>query len=248
MPREVAVFSSHLDDGVFSASAQLMRPQAQLITVFAGPPPDVVMVGNWDRLTRASTSWERHRERLLEDERACSILNCQPTHLNEPECEYRHGDLDLAELSQRMMPFMADVAEVWLPAGIGGHPDHRAVRRSGLAALAEAAASPACYLYADIPYSIYYGWPAWVSGGACPDYLDLDYQLRQDLRAEDLDPDALKPIVVTLDADQQALKLRAASCYHTQLAALGIGLEDKHRWSFMLSYEVGWRIEIPKNG
>jgi hypothetical protein len=245
MLRDVAVFSPHLDDGVLSASVQLMRPNAELITVFSGPPPDASMLSDWDRLTRATTSMERHKQRLLEDVQARTILNCQATLLNEPESQFRTRDLDLAELSQRLKPFVTGRSEVWLPAGIGGHADHRAVRLGCLAALAGSVTKPACILYADIPYAIYYGWPSWVTGDPCPDYFDLDYRMNRDLLAEGLNPDKLDPVVVKLDREQQSLKLNAASAYESQLAALGLNPEEKYRWSLMLNYEVYWRQAVP---
>ena len=53
---------------------------------------------------------------------------------------------------------------VYAPAGIGGHEDHVIVRDIALD-LGRRSGMPV-RLYAELPYAIRYGWPAWVTGAA----------------------------------------------------------------------------------
>ena len=63
----IVVLSAHLDDAVFSAATQLLRPDARLVTVFAGPPDIASGRSCWDGLTRARSSAESAPKRASED-------------------------------------------------------------------------------------------------------------------------------------------------------------------------------------
>ncbi|WP_067900620.1 PIG-L deacetylase family protein [Actinomadura chibensis] len=239
----VRVFSAHLDDAVLSASVQLARPGAEVVTVFAGAPPEDVENTEWGRLTRASSAAERHRERLAEDDAAMSALGCAWRRLDEPEDEFRTGAPDLGRLADRLRPDVADAAEIWIPAGIGGHPDHVALRRAVLAALDAAGdrATPV-HLYADLPYTIAHGWPTWVTGAEPADYLDPDRWVVDELVGNGVDPAGLARRAVRLAADERARKARAVRAYRSQLPALGLGPADTHRWTALLAHEAAWRL------
>ncbi|TYK53224.1 PIG-L family deacetylase [Actinomadura decatromicini] len=239
----VRVFSPHLDDAVLSASVQLTRPHAEVVTVFAGAPPASVEHTEWGRLTRARSAAERHRERLAEDDAAMSMLGCARRRLDEPEDEFRTGELDLGRLADRLRAEIAGAAEIWIPAGIGGHPDHVALRRAVLAALDAAAdrATPV-HLYADLPYTISHGWPTWVTGAEPAEYLDPDRWVVDELVSNGVDPDALVGRAVRLAADERERKARAVGAYRSQLPALGLGPADPHRWTALLGHEAAWRL------
>ena len=208
----VRVFSPHLDDAVLSASVQLLRPNAEVVTVFTGDPPEGMELAPWERLTRARSSWERHQERLSEDDEAMAALGCASRRLDEPEAEHRIGQLDLGLLSERVAPALADASEIWIPAGVGGHPDHVAVRRAVLAALdATGDDGTAVYLYADLPYTIAHGWPTWVTGTDAADYLDPGPWVDDELVQNGVDPARLTGQSVRLTPDQQERKARAVS-------------------------------------
>jgi LmbE family N-acetylglucosaminyl deacetylase len=247
---EALVFSAHLDDGVLSASLRLARPSARLVTVFSAAPPDGLGVTEWDVLTRASSSAVRHRERLAEDAAAAAVLGCGTVYLDQPENSYRDGaPADLAAAAEAVAPLLPGAAEVWVPAGIGGHPDHRAAREAVLSAVRRLPAPPPVYLYADLPYTIRHGWPRWVSGEPGEAYLDPDIWLDLDpdawldldLRERGLDPARLEPLVFHLTPAQQKLKAAAVACYPTQLAALEVVPDSGPRWTNLMSHEVVWR-------
>ena len=155
---EALVFSAHLDDGVLSASLRLARPATRLVTVFSAAPPDGLGDTDWGVLTRASSSAARHRERLAEDAAAAAVLGCATAYLDQPENAYRGGaPADLEAAADAVAPLLPGAAEVWVPAGIGGHPDHRAAREAVLNAVRRLSTPPPVYLYADLPYTIRHG-------------------------------------------------------------------------------------------
>jgi len=241
--RYAVVFSPHLDDAVLSASVRLMSRAARVVTVFAGPPPDRIELTEWDRLTGARSSRERHLERLAEDQEAMALLGCASRRLDEPEAEYREGDLDFARLTALLRPLLVGAAEVWMPAAIGGHPDHIATRDAVLAAL-DGVRDHRVFLYADLPYAIWYGWPTWVSGEAAPEFLDPDRWLVDELVKGGLAPARLKADVVELTPRMRERKGAAVRSYRTQLPALTIAPNDGYRWPMFLRYEVAWQFRF----
>ncbi|QXJ22302.1 PIG-L family deacetylase [Actinomadura graeca] len=244
MPSPV-VFSPHLDDAAFSASAQLMRAGTRVVTVFAGPPPDGVTLTHYDRLSGARSSRERHRERLAEDDRALDVLGCAWTRCDELDDQYRDGPVDQGALFSRLEPHLASADEIWIPAGIGGHPDHVTVRDTLLNGLARRAAPSGpqakVRLYADLPYAIKYGWPSWVTGEDPRPYLDIDYWLAGQLTGGGLDPARLTREAHRLPPDARARKDRAVREYRTQLPCLGLDPANAARWDMLVGYEVSWR-------
>lgn len=227
------VLSAHLDDGVLSASHVLARPGSTLVTVFSGLPPAELGVTPWDRFTGASSSLRRQAERLAEDDEAAGILGCAVHRLGELERYYRSGDIDRDAVVDRLRALTAGVTEVWVPVGIGGHPDHLLTREVGMAACD----ARQLRLYADLPYTLDYGWPTWVTGAPQQEFYDLDYWIAAELAKRGLDPAGLTGHSHRLGPDSRALKRRAVSAYRTQVPGLRLG----HRWDALLGHETWWR-------
>jgi hypothetical protein len=61
------VVSPHLDDAAISASTQLGKGGATVVTVFTGLPPTQWPTTWWDKLTGATSSRERQLERRAEE-------------------------------------------------------------------------------------------------------------------------------------------------------------------------------------
>jgi len=243
MEKRVFVLSAHLDDAVLSASNRLMQPGTTLVTVFSGMPPDDVALTYWDRLTRASSSRERQRERLAEDDEAHRVLGCDSLRLGEQEEQYRSGPLDGERLAARIGDVIGRAAEVWIPAAIGGHNDHRAARDAALAAVEAAPERPEVHLYADLPYALWYGWPSWVTGREPRAYLDVDAWLDGELSYRGLDPRRMTRQAVELSPRARALKEAAMSAYRSQLPALSLDGSNPERLRNVLSHEVAWLLE-----
>ncbi|WP_165495006.1 PIG-L family deacetylase [Actinomadura roseirufa] len=242
-PRRV-VFSPHLDDAALSASIRLMEPDTQVVTVFAGPPPEDVGLTAYDRLTGARSSASRFAARLAEDERAMAAMSCRVRRLSELDEQYRRAPLDQERLAAALGPYVDGAAEIWAPAGIGGHVDHVATRDAVIAAIRGRNISPELFLYADIPYSLRFGWPSWVTGRPDSAYLDLGFWFDQELSACGLDPESLEAGVFPLDTEMRRSKERAALAYESQLPSLRLGPGNPLRWDAFLRYEVAWRLPL----
>ncbi|MFF4607535.1 PIG-L deacetylase family protein [Streptomyces sp. NPDC001339] len=236
------VFSPHMDDAVLSASVCLLRPGTEVVTVFAGPPSPATGLTHWDRLTRARSSADRHTARLAEDDRAMSLLGVPFQRLDEVDNQYRQGDLDLDALAGRLADLADGADEVWAPAAVGGHPDHVAVRDAVRTGLRERNVEVPVVVYADQPYSLWAGWPTWLTGRPAPGHLDPDYWLDNELAEQCFRPAELIREAVELTADQRRRKSEAVQAYRSQLAALWLDPADTRRWESFLSYEIAWRL------
>jgi LmbE family N-acetylglucosaminyl deacetylase len=234
------LFSPHPDDAVLSASHRLIAGGIRVVTIFTGTPPDETEPGFYDRLTGATSPHARALERQAEDDAAMKLLNCETSRLGELDQQYRKTPVDDSALARLIEPFTRNATEVWAPAGIGGHPDHLATRKAVTAAVP---AEAALYFYAELPYSLRYGWPSWVTGQAEPQYLDLSFWLAHELDTHGLARQKLTPIVFPLDGDQKRHKEQAALCYRTQLPALKLSPVDAPRWQEFMAYELAWKRE-----
>ena len=239
------VVSPHLDDAVLSASVQLMRPGARLVTVCTGIPPDGTALGDWDRLTGAHDAAQRVRDRVAEDDAALVVLGVEHVvRLGFPDGQHlpeggRRADLDAMVTSLR--PHLRDATEVWVPAAIGGHPDHVATRDAALTATSEAAPAATVHHFADVPYSLRYGWPPWVTGSeALSAYLDVEQWLAAELSEAGLDETVLTRAVHTLGDDAERRKVKAMACYRTQIPALDYAGALAQGDPALVGFEVSW--------
>ncbi len=168
--------SPHLDDAVFSCGGRMWR-QAQagqrvtVLTVFAGAPePDARLSPYAQQLhARWGQPVEAARQRQAEDLEALARLGAEAIHWPYLDCIYRRtpdGDFPYAsedalwgethpsdaglieELARRLsgLPLPADGPR-YVPLAVGGHVDHRILRRA-----AEACRPPLTY-YEDFPYA-----------------------------------------------------------------------------------------------
>jgi LmbE family N-acetylglucosaminyl deacetylase len=239
----IVAVSPHLDDAALSASVRLARVGATVVTIFTALPRPDQPITWWDRLTGATSSLERQRERLAEDEAAMRLLSAHAVHLGEPEALYRDGDPDTDRMAERLTGLLRASDEVWLPSAIGGHRDHVFTRDAGLRAAAAAGHSQVM-LYADFPYVIVYGWPAWVSGRPGNGYLDAGYWLAEQLASGGLDARALTPVVAKLTPAERAVKAEIIAAYRTQAPALRLAPEDLAADPSKLEFELAWGMPL----
>ncbi len=239
--RGPVVVSPHLDDAVLSAAVQLLRPGAVVVTVFAGRPPEGTPPAWWDVLTGATDARTRVGERWLEDDAAMACLGVgRSVRLDFADHQHRTDDRARPapdDLVAALRPHLAGVAEVWVPAAIGCHPDHLAARDAALAAADPGAAR---HHYADVPYSVRYGWPASVTGAPRAAYLDVDHWLSGELVDAGLKVTELTRTVHVLDEDQRRLKADAMACYATQIPALDYGRVLADGDPAVVGFEVSW--------
>jgi LmbE family N-acetylglucosaminyl deacetylase len=246
-PARRVVVSPHLDDAAFSASVEIGRGGAAVLSVFAALPPPECPPSAWDLLTGSKDARTRQLERREEDRHALGLLGARGIHLDELENLYRDGDPDLGAAIDLMAAHFADADEVWLPAAIGGHPDHRLARDAALKAAARAGHAEVVF-YADFPYVLRFGWPAGAVGRERDPYLDSDAWLVYALHEVGLDPGSLKLAVTRLDADQRARKAEVIGAYRTQASALRISPRDLAADPGKLDFELSWRAQVVAAG
>jgi len=94
------VLSPHLDDAVLSCWRALDRPElATVVNVFSGAPPSGAPVGWWDRITGASDSAARMRERGAEDAEALTLAGARARDLRLLDHQYRSTSIGAADLA-----------------------------------------------------------------------------------------------------------------------------------------------------
>jgi len=233
------IISPHLDDALLSATQVATSGPTTVATVFAGPPPAEVKLTEWDLLTGATSSLDRYHERLAEDERANAVIGSRPVHLAFPEEQFREDQVDAAGCTAELAALIAEADSVWLPTGVGGHPDHVLARKLALAALPDDS-RPAVGFYGDFPYIASYGWPTWVTGAPTEEYLDAAAWLSLEFRAVGLPEDGMVREVITLSDSERQLKSETIAEYRSQLPGLRLDPTRINRWGNALDYEVRW--------
>jgi LmbE family N-acetylglucosaminyl deacetylase len=234
------VLSPHLDDAVLSVFTVLTdEPPPLVVNLFDGiPPPGPAPFSV--RLCRATDAAAQMHRRRAEDADALARAGCEAVSLGvlEADSRPRGADPDLAELNRLIDEAVPTAGALHAPIGMGSHPDHLIAR--DLAFSLSAAAIP-LWLYADLPYAITWGWPAWVSGEASDPNLDPDAAWARAIERLPVAPDALEPEVVRLDEWAQARKRDALAAYESQFSMLAGGPHRRFD-GWALTCEVRWRV------
>lgn len=236
-PRTV-VLSPHFDDAALSLAgliADLPGP-VDIVTVYGGAPPAGASVSWWDSNCGFSSPQEAHRARLAEDAAACALLGARQVVLDHPDGPYAAPGAEPEQLDGYLAG-LAPGTEILVPLG-SNQPDHEAVRRRALAALAELGA-PAPTVYADLPYTGHlpeWGLPEASEALARSTRCGLAYQdLLRDYRTTVRD-------ALTLDDRQWAAKREAVLCYGSQLAPVSADHGPFLARGGPLASELTWNI------
>jgi LmbE family N-acetylglucosaminyl deacetylase len=166
--------SPHLDDALYACGGWTARQtqagvQVTVLTICAGDPPRGPLS---DFAQELHARWGEQvppmQARREEDRQACDLVGAQAVHLDVPDAVYRmdrrkrplyptepdtFGMLNPLEgplvrrTADQIREAIPQSAEVYCPAGFGGHVDHRLTR-----AAAERLGRPLRY-YSDFPYA-----------------------------------------------------------------------------------------------
>jgi LmbE family N-acetylglucosaminyl deacetylase len=146
------------------------------------------------------------------------------------------------QLADAIAQAAPDATSVWVPAGIGGHPDHMLTREAGAVL---ASRGMAVRLYADQPYATQYGWPEWIARGDGERKMDrASAWWARHLASLNLGDAIATATVVRLTSEETARKAAAIHRYATQIRSLCSGrgrvwLTDQDG---ALGYEVQWEL------
>jgi LmbE family N-acetylglucosaminyl deacetylase len=216
--RTYNVVSAHLDDAALSCSLLLAaNPGSRITTVFAGGPPAVRPLTQWDRQAGYfADGADVTGVRRGEDISAAAMVHASARHLTYWDRQYRSERYGYAgpseeELAVRIADELVALgpgpeAGAWvIPLGLG-HPDHRITAEAGLMC-AERQRGDVCYLYEELPYAV----------EAPSDVADRKrylaqrrFALEEDDTLEFLDDRALKAAAFRCHASQQRLLRRRA--------------------------------------
>ncbi len=236
------VLSPHWDDAVLDCWGLLSSDRAlSVVNVFAGVPTPGGIRGAWDAITGARDSAERARERIAEDAGALARAGRTATALDFLDAQYRPPPRAprLEDLDRALAGSVQRAARVYVPAGLGGHPDHMLVRRYGR--MLSRAGMPVT-LYADLPYCAIHGWPHWVDGTEPDPHRNIDAFWMSFLEKVPEMRELRSARVERLDDQAAAAKLEAMRCYVTQLPALDYGARGVLVDPAIHRFEVSWEL------
>lgn len=206
--QRLLIVSPHLDDAVLSCGALLAAaPASCVVTVFAGAPPASLATTDWDRACGFTDGRTAMRERRAEDRNALQQLDATPLWLDFLDAQYG-ATPEPAEIALALHTSIEQQRPdaVLIPLGLY-HSDHVLVHLAALETRPLAEDGVAWLAYEDVPYRRRRGL--------------LQSRLAQ-LHAQRT---CATPLAAA-DADDSSRKASAASCYASQVRALGA--EDLH--------------------
>jgi LmbE family N-acetylglucosaminyl deacetylase len=242
----IVILSPHFDDAVLSCWSVLTGPaDVEVLNVFTGAPARPTDLTEAELLTGADDALARARERADEDRAALAVAGVRARNvglLDHPHwaagrrlARWRTGHR-LRELREAIGRHLDRRARLYVPAALGGHPDHVLVRELGCRLLRDGGSVS---FYADQPYCYVYGWPHWVTGGERDPNLDLERDWRRHLDTASSSFSELRPEVVRL-GDAHERKLEALRLYRTQFAVLEGGANRRVSNPELTGWELFW--------
>jgi len=234
------VLSPHWDDAVLDCWSLLSGDrELNVVNVFAGTPP-AGRLTLWDAVTGATDSAQRTAERASEDAVALARAGRTPRNLPFFDAQYRTPPgPSLERIDSAVSAEVDGASRVYVPAGLGSHPDHLLVRRYGR--MLWRAGMPVT-LYADLPYCVQHGWPHWVEGREPEQNRNIDAFWQSYLEDVPEMPPLRSAHIERLDEPTASAKLEAMICYRTQFPALDGGAKQLLSDPAIHGFEVRWEL------
>lgn len=233
------LLSPHWDDAALDCWSLLSdERELNVVNVFAGIPQDGG-AGAWETVLGVRDQAERARQRMAEDARALALAGRTAVNLALLDVSFRRAsklDMTLEQLDRALVAAVPSASHVYVPAGIGGHADHLLTRRYGrmLARMGMPVS-----VYAELPYCVLHGWPAWVDGREPSPKRDVDAYWQSFLGAlPELGP-LRSAEVVRLDERDSDSKRRAVEGYE---ASLSYAFRQMLADPAFHGFEVRWRL------
>ncbi|MFZ1927088.1 MAG: hypothetical protein WAU42_13210 [Solirubrobacteraceae bacterium] len=235
------LLSPHWDDAVFDCWALLKSDDdLTIVNVFAGTP-SAGRLTRWDRVTGASDSNARARERITEDKQALAQVGRSAVNLPLLDAEYREPGPapSLSDIDRALTEKVRLTSRVYAPAGLGTNADHKLVRWYSRTLMST---GMPISLYADLPYCVVHGWPHWVDGSERDPHRDVDAFWRTFL-TDVPELELRRARVERLDDQQAAAKLAAMRIYGTQFSSLDSGAAGVLSNPAIHRFEVIWDLD-----
>lgn len=221
--RKVLLLSPHFDDAVLSAGQLLAgRPDADVVTVFAGIPVEVHLTP-YDKKCGFTSSKQAVEMRRIEDKNALALLGANPIHWNFTDGQYAEvgqlwDNLQFSIANEIMKQVeKEDYEYILLPLGLG-HSDHMIILEAVYDLIWGKHLSLPVYVWEDLPLRV-------VEPELVPDRL-AKFGIKEK---------------ATLGDGPIADKIRALSCYKSQI---GTGILDPY---VMYVPERFWRVNPNDN-
>jgi hypothetical protein len=234
------LLSPHPDDAALSCWSVLARDGELVVAnLFAGIPAEGQRTA-WEGILGVADTAARARLRLLEDERALAGAGRSAMNLPllDSQLRGRGGGLpSLQEVDGLLAHAVPAASRVYAPAGIGGQGDHLLARRYALGLLRE---GMPVTLYAELPYCIFHGWPAWVNGAQAPPDRDVDAYWSSFLERVSEMPPLRSATVERLAPSDAAAKREAIASYH---ASLNYAARQMLSDPAFHGFEVRWELK-----
>jgi hypothetical protein len=180
---------------------------------------------------------------MAEDALALARAGREPVNVPLLDDQYRRQMRNpppgLEDLDRAVTEEVQSASRVYVPAGIGAHPDHLLARRYGRTLLA---GGMPVSLYAELPYCIFHGWPSWVDGSAPSPRRNVDVYWESFLKDVPELPALRSAEVERLDAATATAKLQAIGCYET---SLNYGARRLLSDPEFHGVEVSWELVAP---
>jgi hypothetical protein len=144
------ILSPHFDDAVFSCWHLINQPGSEVITIFAGVPPNETST-LWDKLCGESNSTQMMYERT--EENKIALKGIITKNLGYLDNQYRSKEkLDVKEIAENILSLVSPGSHFFVPQAyskLWRHPDHVFVRKVGEYLLNQGSKVS---FYVDIPY------------------------------------------------------------------------------------------------